>query len=77
MFDAGAKVTAQGALSTTSEAKAAEIRALRDRIVPPEPPARITAFSDRIETAKWGASKTRESLRALLTAEAERAEKGE
>ena len=56
---------------------AAEIRALRDRILPPEPPVELPEYPDPIEAASWGGWKARENLRALLTAEAERAEKGE
>jgi len=72
MFDAGAKVTAQGALRTTPEAKAAEIRALHRYILPDEPDEEPDCEPNNpLPAWLW---RERQRLRALLIAEAERAE---
>ena len=56
---------------------AAEIRALRDRILPEEDdPSPEGTRSDSFAIAGWYRWHERQRLRALLTAEAERAEKG-
>ena len=69
MYAARAAVTAKGAHCTTAEAQAAEIRALRDWLVPEEEPP----TDDRL-SRDWV---TRMRLRDKLTAEADRAERGE
>lgn len=53
---------------------AAEIRALRDWLLPEEEPLNEEEISDLVI---WSRHRQRERLRAILTAEAERAESGE
>ncbi len=53
---------------------AAEIRALQREVLPDEPEVILPEYPDTIQAAAWGAWKARGRIRALLLAEAERAE---
>ncbi len=53
---------------------AAEIRALQREVLPDEPEVILPEYPDTIQAAAWGAWKARARIRALLLAEAERAE---
>jgi hypothetical protein len=77
MFEAGAAVTAKGAHSTTHEAKAAELRAIADRVVPEEAAPGMSDFPDANDAAPWQRWQARQRIRARLLAEADRAEAGE
>ena len=60
-----------------SDQAACVIRALRDWLVPEEPEPRIYEHCDRDDLVAWHRWDERQDLRALLTAEAARAEQGE
>lgn len=62
---------------TMQEMTAAEIRALRDWLVPDEPEPRIYEHCDREDLVTWHRWDQCQELRDLLTDEADRAERGE
>lgn len=72
-----ARYNSEGArLASIRHATAAEIRALRDWLVPEEPEPKMYHPNGE-HTLAWCEWNSRQRLRALLTAEADRAERGD